>query len=54
MSKVLVSSDARRACSRGVCGGAVGGCLGGASSNPVEESGRFFPSCYHLYLLSLF
>ena len=42
MSEVFVSTDARRACSRGVIGSTMGAYPTGAGSNPVEGNGHFF------------
>ena len=54
MSEVFVSTDARRACSRGVIGSTMGTYPRGTDLNPVEGNGHFFPSCCHwqLYLSS--
>ena len=52
MSEVFVSTDARRACSRGVIGSTMGAYPKGEGSNPVEGNGHFFPSCRQLYLSS--
>ena len=44
MSEVFVSTDARRACARGVIGSTMGAYPRGRStgSNPVKGNGRFF------------
>ena len=52
VSEVFVSTDARRACPRGVIGSTVGAYPRGTGSNPVEGNGHFFPSCRQLYLSS--
>ena len=41
MSEVFVSTDARRACSRGVIGSTMGAYPRGAGSNDVEGNGHF-------------
>ena len=43
MSEVFVSTDARRACPRGVIGSTMGAYPRGAGSNPIERNGHFFP-----------
>ena len=50
MSKVFVSTDARRPYPRGVIGSTVGAYPRGTGSNPVEGNGHFFPSYRQLYL----
>ena len=40
---MFVSTDARRACSRGVIGNTMRAYPGGTGSNPVEGNGHFFP-----------
>ena len=52
MSEVFVSTDARRACRRGVIGSTMGAYPRGTGSNPVEGNGHFFPSYRQLYLSS--
>ena len=52
MSKVFVSTDARRACSRGVIGSTMGAYPGGTGSNPTVGNGHFFPLCRQFYLSS--
>ena len=53
MSEVFVSTDARRACRRGVIGSTMGAYPRGIGSNLVEGNGHFFPSYRQLYLSSL-
>ena len=43
MSKVFVSTDARRAYPRAIIGSTVGAYPRGTGSNPVEGNGHFFP-----------
>ena len=43
MCEVFVSTDAKRACSRGVIGSMIGAYPRGTGSNPVEGNGHFFP-----------
>ena len=50
MSEVFVSTDLRRACSRGVIGRAMSTYPMGTGSNPVQGNGHFFPSYCRLYL----
>ena len=52
VSEVFVSTDARRACPRGVIGITMGAYPRGTGLNPVEGNGHFFPSCRQLYLSS--
>ena len=52
MSKVFVSTDARRAYPRGVIGSTVGAYPRGTGSNPVEGNGHFFPAYRQLHLSS--
>ena len=52
MAEVFVSTDARRACPRGVIGSTVGAYPGGTGSNPVKGNGHFFPSYRRPYFLS--
>ena len=52
VSKVFVSTDARRPYSRGVIRSTVGTYPRGTGSNPVEGNGHFFPSYRQLYLSS--
>ena len=52
MSEMFVSTDARRACLRGVIGSTMGAYPRGTGSNPVKGNGHFFPSCRQLYLSS--
>ena len=52
MSKVFVSTDARRACPRGVIGSTMGVYPRGTGSNPVQGNGHFFRSCRQLYFPS--
>ena len=52
MSEVFVSTDARRACCRGVIRSTMGAYPRGTGSNPVEGNGHSFPSYRQLYLLS--
>ena len=49
---MFVSTDARRACPRGVIGSTMGAYPRSTGSNPVDGNGHFFPSCRQLYLLS--
>ena len=49
MPEVFVSTDARRACSRGVIGSMMGAYPRGTGSSPIEGNGHFFPSCHQLY-----
>ena len=49
---MFVSTDARRACSRGVIGSTMGTYPRGTGSNPVEGNGHFFHACSQLYLSS--
>ena len=50
--KCFASTDARRACCRGVIGSTMGAHPRGTGSNPVEGNGHFFPSCRQLYFSS--
>ena len=50
MSEVFVSTNARRACPRGVVGSTMGVYPRGTGSNPVEGNGHFLPSHRRLYL----
>ena len=43
MSEEFVSTDARRAYSRGEVGSTMGAYPRGTGSNPVEGNGHFFP-----------
>ena len=52
MSKVFVSTDARRSYPRGVIGSTVGAYRVGKGSNPAEGNEHFFPSYRQLYLSS--
>ena len=52
MSEVFVSTDARRACPRGVIVSTMDVFPRGTCSNLVEGNGHFFPSCCQLYLSS--
>ena len=52
VSRVFVSTDARRPYPRGVIGSMVGTYPRGTGSNPVEGNGHFFPSYRQLYLSS--
>ena len=47
-----ISTDAGRACPRGVIGSTVGAYPRGTGLNLVERNGHFFPSCRQLYLSS--
>ena len=52
VSKVFVSTVARRPYPRGVIGSTVGAYPRGTGSNLVEGNGHFFPSYRQLYLSS--
>ena len=52
MSEVIHSTDARRACRRGVIGSIMGAYPRDTGLNPVEGNGHFFPSYRRLYLSS--
>ena len=54
VSEVFHSTDARRACRRGVIGSTMGAYPRDTGSNPVEGNGHFFPSYHQLYLSSFF